>query len=80
MELYIDDVVGLVIGMPRYFFHVYDGMCSRDEEGDEFAEIGFGRELFDDGERPDEADFRMGVADEHGTVLHVIRSHDVSDQ
>jgi hypothetical protein len=27
-----------------------------------------------------EADFRMEVADEQGNVVHVIRSHDVSDQ
>jgi hypothetical protein len=30
--------------------------------------------------RVNEADFRMEVADERGNVMHVIRSHDVSDQ
>jgi hypothetical protein len=75
--------------MPRYFFHVFDGvMWSRDEEGDEFPDVGaaiqeaalIARELLDDEEGPTKADFRMEVADEHGSVVHVIRSQDVTDQ
>jgi hypothetical protein len=74
--------------MPRYFFHVFDGTWSCDEEGEEFPDLGaaiqeaahIARELLDGDEGPDEADFRMEVADEHGKVLHVIRSQDVTDQ
>jgi hypothetical protein len=75
--------------MPRYFFHVFDGtMWSRDDEGDEFPDVvaaiqeaaHVARELLDDDGGPYKADFRMEVADEHGKVVHVIRSHDVTDQ
>jgi hypothetical protein len=72
--------------MPRYFFHVFDGTWSRDDEGDEFPDFGaaiqeaahIARELLDDDEGPNGADFRMEVADEQGNVAH--RSHDVTDQ
>jgi hypothetical protein len=73
----------------RYFFHVFDGRTwSRDDEGDEFPDVAaaiqeaalIARELLDDDPRMSEADFRMEVADEHGNVVHVIRSHDVTDQ
>ena len=75
--------------MPRYFFHVFDGkMWSRDDEGDEFPDVAaaiqeaalIARELLDDDGGPNEADFRMEVADEHGKIVHVIRSQDVTDQ
>ncbi len=77
------------MGMPRYFFHAYDdGMWSRDNEGDEFPDLGaavqeaaeIARELLDDDEKDNKADFRMEVVDEHGTVAHVIRFQDVIDQ
>jgi hypothetical protein len=77
------------LGMPRYFFHVYDdGMWSRDKEGDEFPDFGaavqeaahIARELLDDDEKENKADFRMDVTDEHWKVVHVIRFHDVIDQ
>ena len=73
--------------MPRYFFHVFDGRTwSRDDEGDEFPDVGaaiqeaalIARELLEDEERPNDSDFRMEVADEHGNVVHVIRSQDVT--
>jgi hypothetical protein len=75
--------------MPRYFFHVFDGRTwSRDDEGDEFPDVAaaiqeaalIARELLDDDPKLNEADFRMEVADEQGNVVHVIRSHDVTDQ
>ncbi len=75
--------------MPRYFFHVYDdGMWSRDEEGDEFPDVGAAvqeaaeivRELLDDDEKENKADFRMEVTDEHWNVVHVIRLQDVALQ
>jgi hypothetical protein len=74
--------------MSRYFFHVFDGTWSCDEEGDEFPDVGaaiqeaahIARELLDDDPRVNEAEFRMEVADEQGNVVHVIRAHDVSNQ
>ena len=75
--------------MPRYFFHVFDGiMLSRDGEGDEFPDVAaavqeaahIARELLDDDEGPNKADFRMEVADEHGNLMHVVRPQDVTDQ
>jgi hypothetical protein len=74
--------------MPRYFFHVFDGTWSRDEEGDEFPDLGdaiqeaahIARELLDDDPRVNDEDFHMEVADEQGSVVHVIRSQDVTDQ
>jgi hypothetical protein len=75
--------------MSRYFFHVFDGRTwSRDDEGDEFPDVAaaiqeaalIARELLDDDPKLNEADFRMEVADEQGNVVHVIRSHDVTDQ
>jgi len=60
----------------------------RDDEGDEFPDVGaaiqeaalIARELLDDDPRVNEADFRMEVADEHGNDVHVIRPQDVSNQ
>jgi hypothetical protein len=78
-----------VPAMPRYFFHVFDGMMwSRDDEGDEFPDVAaaiqeaahIARELLDDDEGPNKADFRMEVADEHGKIVHAIHSRDVADQ
>jgi hypothetical protein len=75
--------------MPQYFFHVFQGTyLSRDEEGDDFPDLGtaiqeaahIARELLDDDGRPNDADFRMEVADERGRLVHVIRSQDVAVQ
>jgi hypothetical protein len=74
--------------MPRYFFHVFDGTWSCDEEGDEFPDFRaaiheaahIARELLDDDERPSDAEFHLVVADEQGEVVHVIRPQDVADQ
>jgi hypothetical protein len=80
--------------MPRFFFHVLDGgIWSRDDEGDEFPDVAAAiqeaapiarelledRELLEEEERPNDADFRMEVADEHGNVVHGIRSQDVTN-
>jgi hypothetical protein len=66
--------------MPHYFFHVFDGTWSCDEEGDEFPDVGaaiqeaahIARELLDDDPGVNEADFRMEVADEHGKVVRAL--------
>jgi hypothetical protein len=72
--------------MPRYFFHTYDGdIWIHDIEGEEFSDLGaavqeaanVARDLLKDPERTNDADFRIEVADENGTVLHVLRFSDV---
>jgi hypothetical protein len=68
---------------------VFDGIwASPDDEGDEFPDLGtaiqeaahIARELLDDDERKNYADFRMEVADEHGRLVYVIRPQDVAVQ
>jgi hypothetical protein len=72
----------------RYFFHVYNGMCSPDDTGDEFVDdreaveeaVWTLRELLDDEEIVHQPGFRIEVADEQGNVLHVIHARDVVSQ
>jgi hypothetical protein len=65
--------------MPRYYFHVYDGISSVDAEGTELADIAaarrdavklMGRIMLDDAQAAWNADdWRLDVTDEHGLTL-----------
>ena len=69
--------------MPRYFFHVYDGSSSLDQEGTEFPDIytaqaqairTSGEILRDMGAQFwDGTEWRLEVADARGQVLFVLR-------
>ena len=69
--------------MPRYFFHVYDGSSSLDQDGTEFPDIytaqaqairTSGEILRDTGAKFwDGAAWRLEVADARGQVLFVLR-------
>jgi len=71
--------------MTRYFFHVYNGIRSLDDVGEEFSDDRDAvqeaaqtlRELLDDEDIVQRPDFRLEVADEHGNVLHVLYPRDI---
>jgi hypothetical protein len=67
--------------VPRYFFHVLDGYWYFDQEGDELPNLQtaieeadrVARELLKDEAKADMSYARLDVADEHGTIVPVIR-------
>jgi hypothetical protein len=69
--------------MPRYFFHVYDGSSSPDQDGTELPDVYIaqsqairtsGEILRDMGAKFwDGAEWKMEVADERGDTLLVLR-------
>ena len=73
--------------MPRYFFHLYNDIEARDEEGLEFADLGTARSYtvhlarFTAAETIKDSghfvgDHRIDIEDENGTVLNTVYFRD----
>src|SRR5215211_5607990 len=66
--------------VPRYFFHVLDGDWYLDQEGDDLPDLQtaireaerVARDLLQDEAKGDLSHARLDVADEHGTVVHIV--------
>jgi hypothetical protein len=70
--------------VPRYFFHVLDERWYYDRVGDELPDLPtaiahaecVAQELLDDEAKESRSHARLDVADEDGTIVHVIRFHE----
>jgi hypothetical protein len=70
--------------VPRYFFHVLDERWYFDRVGDELPDLAtaiaqaecVARELLEDEAKRSMSHARLDVADEHGTIVHVVRFRD----
>jgi hypothetical protein len=71
----------VIPAVPRYFFHVLDGDWYLDQEGDDLPDLRsaireaerVARDLLQDEAKGDMSHARLDVADEHGTIVHVVR-------